>query len=61
MRSEMIVNRASGSIVDVPGLRVGHFTMTEGLTGNNKAHFYKAGSVIHQMAGHHGLEQRMPF
>jgi L-aminopeptidase/D-esterase-like protein len=29
----MIVNRASGSIVDVPGLRVGHFTLTERLTG----------------------------
>ncbi len=33
MASEMIVNSASGSIVDVPGLRVGHFTMTDRLTG----------------------------
>jgi L-aminopeptidase/D-esterase-like protein len=33
MTSEMIVNSASGSIVDVPGLRVGHFTLTERLTG----------------------------
>jgi L-aminopeptidase/D-esterase-like protein len=33
MASEMIVNSTSGSLVDVPGLRVGHFTMTERLTG----------------------------
>jgi L-aminopeptidase/D-esterase-like protein len=33
MASEMIVNSAPGSIVDVPGLRVGHFTLAERLTG----------------------------
>lgn len=33
MTSQMIVNSTSGSIVDVPGPRVGHFTLTERLTG----------------------------
>ncbi len=33
MTSEMIVNTAQGSIVDVPGLQVGHFTLSERLTG----------------------------
>jgi L-aminopeptidase/D-esterase-like protein len=33
MASEMIVNSASGSIIDVPGLRVGHHTLSERLTG----------------------------
>ncbi len=33
MSSKTIVNSSQGSIVDVPGLRVGHFTMAERLTG----------------------------
>jgi L-aminopeptidase/D-esterase-like protein len=33
MSSEMIVNSSQGSIVDVPGLRVGHYTLSERLTG----------------------------
>ena len=33
MSSKTIVNSSHGSIVDVPGLRVGHFTMAERLTG----------------------------
>ena len=33
MASQMIVNSAHGSIVDVPGLQVGHFTLSERLTG----------------------------
>ncbi|WP_396435944.1 P1 family peptidase [Limnohabitans sp.] len=33
MSSEMIVNSSLGSIVDVPGLRVGHFTLSQRLTG----------------------------
>ena len=33
MTSEMIVNSTRGSIVDVAGLRVGHFTLSERLTG----------------------------
>jgi L-aminopeptidase/D-esterase-like protein len=33
MASQLIVNSASGSMVDVPGLRVGHYTLTERLTG----------------------------
>lgn len=33
MASEMIVNSAPGSIIDVPGLRVGHHTLSERLTG----------------------------
>lgn len=33
MASEMIVNSEHGSIVDVPGLQVGHFTLSERLTG----------------------------
>jgi L-aminopeptidase/D-esterase-like protein len=33
MASQMIVNSGQGSIVDVPGLRVGHFTLSERLTG----------------------------
>ncbi len=33
MTSEMILNSEQGSIVDVPGLQVGHFTLSERLTG----------------------------
>jgi L-aminopeptidase/D-esterase-like protein len=33
MSSKTIVNSSQGSIVDVPGLRVGHFTLAERLTG----------------------------
>ena len=33
MSSKLIVNSSQGSIVDVPGLRVGHFTLAERLTG----------------------------
>jgi L-aminopeptidase/D-esterase-like protein len=33
MSSKTIVNSSQGSIVDVPGLRVGHFTLSERLTG----------------------------
>lgn len=33
MTSEKIVNSAPGSVVDVPGLQVGHFTLSERLTG----------------------------
>ena len=33
MASQMIVNSEHGSIVDVPGLQVGHFTLSERLTG----------------------------
>ncbi len=33
MASQMIVNIEHGSIVDVPGLQVGHFTLSERLTG----------------------------
>ncbi len=33
MASQTIVNSGQGSIVDVPGLLVGHFTLTERLTG----------------------------
>ena len=33
MSSKTIVNSSHGSIVDVPGLRVGHFTLAERLTG----------------------------
>lgn len=33
MTSKMIVNSTQGAIVDVPGLRVGHFTLSERLTG----------------------------
>ena len=33
MASQTIVNSANGSMVDVPGLRVGHYTLTERLTG----------------------------
>ena len=33
MSSKTIVNSSHGSIVDVPGLRVGHFTMAERMTG----------------------------
>ena len=33
MTSQTIVNSANGSMVDVPGLRVGHYTLTERLTG----------------------------
>jgi L-aminopeptidase/D-esterase-like protein len=33
MSSKSIVNSSQGSIVDVPGLRVGHFTLSERLTG----------------------------
>jgi L-aminopeptidase/D-esterase-like protein len=33
MSSKTIVNSSQGSIVDVPGLRVGHFTSAERLTG----------------------------
>ncbi len=33
MSSEMIVNSSQGSIVDVPGLRLGHYTLSERLTG----------------------------
>lgn len=33
MSSKTIVNSSLGSIVDVPGLRVGHFTLAERLTG----------------------------
>jgi L-aminopeptidase/D-esterase-like protein len=33
MASEMIVNSAQGAIVDVPGLQVGHFTLSQRLTG----------------------------
>ena len=33
MSSKTIVNSSQGSIVDVPGLRVGHYTLSERLTG----------------------------
>ena len=33
MASQMIVNSSQGAIVDVPGLQVGHFTLSERLTG----------------------------
>jgi L-aminopeptidase/D-esterase-like protein len=33
MASQMIVNSEQGSIVDVPGLQVGHFTLSQRLTG----------------------------
>jgi L-aminopeptidase/D-esterase-like protein len=33
MSTKSIVNSSQGSIVDVPGLRVGHFTLSERLTG----------------------------
>jgi L-aminopeptidase/D-esterase-like protein len=33
MSSQTIVNSSMGSIVDVPGLRVGHYTLSERLTG----------------------------
>jgi L-aminopeptidase/D-esterase-like protein len=33
MSSKSIVNSSQGSLVDVPGLRVGHFTLSERLTG----------------------------
>jgi L-aminopeptidase/D-esterase-like protein len=33
MSSKTIVNSSQGSIVDVPGLRAGHFTLAERLTG----------------------------
>ena len=33
MASQMIVNSTGGSIVDVPGIQVGHFTLSERLTG----------------------------
>ena len=33
MASQAIVNSGHGSIVDVPGLQVGHFTLSERLTG----------------------------
>ncbi|MEY3613797.1 MAG: hypothetical protein RJB14_3519 [Pseudomonadota bacterium] len=33
MSSKTIVNSSQGSIVDVPGLQVGHFTLAERLTG----------------------------
>lgn len=33
MASQMIVNSGQGAIVDVPGLQVGHFTLSERLTG----------------------------
>jgi len=33
MTLKMIVNSTQGAIVDVPGLRVGHFTLSERLTG----------------------------
>ena len=33
MASQTIVNSTVGSIVDVPGIQVGHFTLSERLTG----------------------------